>query len=554
MKRLLTLFLFLTLFFRLNAQDFIWAKSMGGPSGDIGHALTIDIAGNIYATGTFSGTVDFDPGVGVHDLNTLFGNAIFFQKLNADGDFVWAKTIEDNEAVLPNSISLDNNGNIIIAGTFWGDTVDFDPGPGVYNIIAPQNNKSFLLKLDPSGNFLWARMIGGLYTVLGRNIEIDDSGNIYTTGSFWGTADFDPGVNTYNLTSFAGSEVFIQKLNSQGNFVWAGSFSGGSYMASSIALGLDNDIFLTMRYTDVVDVEPGPAVQNYTELDHDLLILKLDNSGNLSWLKSLKTQQSSVNIHELIRVGAAGSLYIMGQSNIEGDFNPGTGTDTLFEFEDKTYFLKLDAEGEFVWARQIIELQNGYFTLDNSDNIIVAGSFSGTVDFDPGNNVHQLVSEATDIYLMKMDSLGTLVSAEKFGNTQIDQAMSVTSDVLGNIYTIGSFSGTVDFATYSPVFNLTSNGDHDVFIQKLGATMGVAQPSLPSAAFTIYPNPTNKTVNISSLETIDKITVTDAVGRKVYESSPNNRVARIDLDTAGIYFITISSKGNKTTQKLVVNH
>ncbi|MCH2420088.1 MAG: hypothetical protein MK181_09770, partial [Acidimicrobiales bacterium] len=55
-------------------------------------------------------------------------------------------------------------------------------------------------------------------------MAVDSSGNVYTAGSFSGTVDFDPGAGTANLSSNGSEDVFVSKLDSSGNYVWAKNF------------------------------------------------------------------------------------------------------------------------------------------------------------------------------------------------------------------------------------------------------------------------------------------------------------------------------------------
>ena len=93
MKKIFTITIILGVCFSLKAQDYEWAKSMGGTNGDVGYSIALDDAGNVYTAGIFSGTVDFDPGIGTYNL-TSTGGSTFICKLDAAGDFVWARNIE----------------------------------------------------------------------------------------------------------------------------------------------------------------------------------------------------------------------------------------------------------------------------------------------------------------------------------------------------------------------------------------------------------------------------------------------------------------------------
>ena len=212
----------------LNAQNFEWAKSMGATSWDYSYGITTDASGNVYVTGFFYDTVDFDPGVGIFNLiaNGSTDDA-FIQKLDTGGNFIWAISIGGTFSDNGQSITTDTLGNLYITG-HYGSTVDFDPGVGIFNLTSNGSSDVFILKLDASGNFIWAKSMGGTSTDEGRSITIDVSSNVYITGYFQDTADFDPSGAIFNLTSNGNRDIFIQKLDTSGNFIWAKSMGGPS--------------------------------------------------------------------------------------------------------------------------------------------------------------------------------------------------------------------------------------------------------------------------------------------------------------------------------------
>src|SRR3989344_4259138 len=127
------------------------------------------------------------------------------------------------------SIAVDSSGNIYTIGKFRG-TVDFDPGPGVVNLIAAGTDNIFISKLDSAGNFIWAKQMGdgGSGGGTGYTIYLDSLGNIYSTGSFFNTVDFDPGAAVFNLSATLGQSAYVSKLDSAGNFIWAKQFAAGT--------------------------------------------------------------------------------------------------------------------------------------------------------------------------------------------------------------------------------------------------------------------------------------------------------------------------------------
>ena len=285
-------------FTMFNAQPtFQWAKQMGGNAtsySDYGKAVTTDAFGNVYTTGIFAGVCDFDPGVGTYTMVNAGVSSnpnAYISKLDASGNFVWAKQITSNAPCFGRAITIDASGNILITGSFQL-TADFDPSTGIFNLNSLGNNDIFVLKLDPSGNFLWAEGMGGVGDDNGYSIASDASGNVFSTGYYSGTADFDPGAATYTLGTFgSNNSTYISKLNSSGNFVWAKNFGGfvGNPSITGFGIKLDGlgNIYTAGVFAGQIDFDPGPGPFTITAINADTFIAKLDASGNFLWAKSV---------------------------------------------------------------------------------------------------------------------------------------------------------------------------------------------------------------------------------------------------------------------------
>jgi hypothetical protein len=475
MKNLVVILVAVFIFNISYAQNFEWAKAMGGIFDDYVTSIAVDAGGNVYTTGFFWGTVDFDPGAGTYNLTSAGNNYdIFISKLDANGNFLWAINMGGTSSTAGGySIAVDAGGNVYTTGSFWG-TVDFDPGAGTYNLIAAGNYSDiFISKLDANGNFLWAKRMGGFFWDTGTSIAVDASGNVHTTGSFWGTVDFDPGTGTYNLTS-AGfdNDIFISKLDASGNFLWAKSMGGTSNdWASSIAVDAVENVYTTGNFVGTADFDPGPGTYNLTSAGSaDIFISKLDSNGNFLWAKSL-----GGNIDDggnSIAVDAGGNVYTTGGFQGTADFDPGPGTYNLTSAGDDDIFIsKLDISGNFLWARRLGG--NSYdhgnsIALDAGGNVYITGYFEGTVDFDPGPGTYNLTSAGNyDIFISKLDISGNFLWAKRLGGNSYDIGRSIAVDAPGNVYTTGVFQGTIDFDPGPGTYNLTSAGDNDIFVIKL---------------------------------------------------------------------------------------
>lgn len=208
--------LYLMYFFMMalsvQSQTLSLAKQIGGASDDASFSIAIDAAGNQYITGYFSGTTDFDPGPGTYNITSTAYHDSYLSKINSSGNFVWAKAFGGCNEGTGNSLATDASGNVYITGHFTY-IADFDPGPSTTNLNAAGSTDVYINKISPSGDFVWAKQLGGPYADYCYSIAVDASGNIYGTGHFNGFADFDPGPGTSYFNSVGAADIFVYKLS-----------------------------------------------------------------------------------------------------------------------------------------------------------------------------------------------------------------------------------------------------------------------------------------------------------------------------------------------------
>jgi len=300
--------------------NLLWAKHMGGNLGDGGRSIVTDANGNVYTTGAFRGTVDFDPGPGVQNLNTG-GRDIFIQKLDSAGNFVWVKQLGEEGSDTGESITTDAEGNVYTTGDFRG-TADFNPGPGVQLLYSAGSSDIFIQKLDSDGNFIWAKKVGGTNIDEAESIHTDAEGNVYITGDFRETADFDPGSEVYHLTSAAESDIFIQKLDTDGNFIWAKQIGGDGNEHGKSIIDANGNVYTTGVFRETVDFDPGSDVYDLTPAGHlAVFIQKLDTDGNFVWAKQIDADDYLGG--NSITTDVDGNAYITGYFADTVDFDPG---------------------------------------------------------------------------------------------------------------------------------------------------------------------------------------------------------------------------------------
>jgi beta-propeller repeat-containing protein len=321
------------------AGNFLWANTVGGAFRDSLPGIAIDGAGNVYATGeTFKteSLINADIDIVVHRWNT-------------DGALAWSRQIGGGSIDQGSGIAVDGSDNVLVTGNFRG-TVDFNPGSGTNNLSSggPKRSPataSFVLKLNDLGNFSWARAFVGA----GSNnnpgnseanaIAVDGSGNVYSTGTFHGTVDFNPGSAAYTLSDPHGG--FVSKLSSSGAFVWAKSFNGtGEWVRpESIAVNSSGEVFVAGNFEGTVDFDPGAGTYLVTNtgVNYNAFVVKLDAAGGFQWAVSPQATWRSTAIG--IALAPDGSLVVAGRMSGTGDFDPGPGEYLLTSSQYTSMFI-----------------------------------------------------------------------------------------------------------------------------------------------------------------------------------------------------------------------
>ena len=453
-----------------------WAKVAGGTGySDAGYSIAYDLSGNVYTTGVFEGTVDFDPGSSVYNLTSFGGEDIFISKFDSSGNFQWVKQLGGNFADAGLCIVTRPFGTINISGKFEG-IADFDPGIGVYTLSSPSFS-SFISELDSNGNFISAQKIASQQPYGSNSLAFDSLGNSYFAGVFSGTVDFDPGPGIYNLTSNIGNnDLFILKRDSNGNFIWVKKIGGtGNEFSANIVLDLSGNVYMTGIFQGLVDFDPGVATLNFTAFGGaDGFICKLDPNGNLIWAKHIGgTEEENWNA---IVLDQFNNVYTTGSFKGLVDFDPGIDTFNLISpstSQHDLFISKLDSNGNFQWAKHIggsgaFNDIGSSIAADYLGNIYTTGYFTFTVDFDPNAGIYNLSSGLEEVFILKLDPLGNFIWAKNIGGAGNDRGNSIKVDPHGNVFTTGTFFGTADFNPNFGILNYSSvGGSRDMFIHKM---------------------------------------------------------------------------------------
>lgn len=483
--------------------------------------------GSVIVGGVFSGTVSFDPDGGASGTLTSSGESdVFAAKYAANGDLVWvrqiggprgdfriAQNLDDavNVAINPgraggdifvngvgpdpkgageyvNSLVVGANDEVYLTGGFLGKA-DFDPAGGGLFLSSVDKNyfDIFVVKLDASGDVIWANKFGGKFTDLGNDIALDSAGNPYVTGVFSRDADFNPTSSVFNVTARGREDAFVMKLSVNGKLIWVNQLGsdrtdrdkidGGN----GIALDALGNIYYTGSFAGqcFFRLQPNGQFRFIVAADDetDAFTAKLDPDGNLVWMRPTGGKHFDGNVAiALLGSPTEPDVITGGYFERKITIGPGPGAGTLTAapeqkgdtpFASDLLISRWDNNGVLIWGKQI---GGGFFetigriAVDASSNIYIAGGFERTVDFDPGPAQFNLTSESLispakindnneqdgdrrssyDNFFASLDVNGAFRFARSFGGDDDDLAIGLSRPQIGQ--PVSSFALTGRFA------------------------------------------------------------------------------------------------------------
>jgi hypothetical protein len=475
MKRLTVYFLIviaLLHFGPAQGQNLEWAFSSGSTVGDVTDAVGIDSLGNIYLVGQFSGSMDFDPGPGTATLAPAGTDIdIFVSKYDPAGNYIWAISMGGINNDRGQTMQVTAGGTIYIAGVYQA-TADFDPTAATANLVGPGSDDIFLAKYDTDGNYIWAKEIGGSGRDRTYCIDIDSAENIYMSGFFEGTADFEPGPGTSNLISSGERDIFAAKFDSSGTYQWAFS-AGGPDDDDGIAIAVDDnaDVYLTGYFAGTVDFDPSGTTQTITAAGaEDIFLAKYDNAGVFMWANAMGGP--SDDFGQELEVDANGKIYLVGLYRDTIDLDPNAGVvEYISKGFDEGFIAKYNAQGDWLWSESIGGTDYDMIEaihLDQNGNVYFCGNTGTSVDFYPGPGEVNLTTTggAYDAFIAKYDTAGNYIWAKNTTGTNYENFKDLTTDALDNIYSTGFVGQPADFDFNVGVTTLTSNGSADFLLAK----------------------------------------------------------------------------------------
>jgi hypothetical protein len=415
--------------------------------------VAIDASGNIYSVGLFSGSVTF----GSTTLTSDGDRDIFLVKYDNSGGVQWVRRAGGAGADVPNGIAVSGN-DVYITGYFSGSsTPNFNTpsAPGSNELFTAGSDDIFLAKFDDSGNFQWARRAGGTSSDIAYGVAASGSA-VYITGYFSTTANFNtpsaPGSN--QITSVAGTDIFLAKFDNTGAFQWAVRAGGSSTDFSYGVAQAGNDVYITGHFRNTADFSSNMSLT--TAGDNDLFLAKYTNAGTFIWARrgggtaadtgyGIAITNMGVCITGWLSPGS------FGISNFNTPSASGSNEITTGGANINILVAHFDFNGNFQWARRGggSGAATGYGVAVSGSDIYVTGYFRNVANFNNpsvfgSNEVQSAGGTLQDIFLAKFDDTGTFQKVIRGGGGQEDYGWSVAASG-SNIYVGGNFRQTADF-------------------------------------------------------------------------------------------------------------
>jgi hypothetical protein len=557
---LLMIFLFFNIFSIFAQTE--WANNYGGSNLDQGVDLQLDNFGNIYTTGFFEGTADFDPSSNnTVNLNSVGLRDFYIAKYDVIGQLAWAKSIGGSSQEYSKSMQIDDAGNIYVVGDFNG-LVDFDPSIGFSLQDVKGASDIFIAKYDPQGNFIWVKTFGGIGIESSKDLIVDSQGDIYIAGVFQGTADFDPNGGVVNLTSTGSFDSFILKLDNNGNFGWVKSIQGtNSNFINQIVLDYAGNINAVGYFQGTADFDPNAGVSTMTTIGSKSAFLSKWN-GQGQFVSALMIGGSGFEIGKALTVDMQNNIYMVGDFRGVVDFDPSGSTNFITSSGLRDAFIvKYTSQGVLVWVDKIGgagEDQVTSIATGQNNEIYVSGYFNASMTL--SNNKTYASSGNADAFFARYSQDGNLNFATKNGGANGDESTAIVANAFGEVFSTGWIQGTSNFGNQ----NLQSHGDRDIFLAKIKmeSSNSTNATLLNETLTAIFPNPNNGqfTLSLTDLESKNlSISIIDLSGKQIFNQvytttglSKFQTMIELNSIQSGLYIMRIEGDRESVTKKIVI--
>jgi hypothetical protein len=494
---------------QINSEGYVFPTS-----------IKTDAEGNIYLTGSFEETADFG-----NDISLISNgySDIFVAKYNPAGQCLWAVSFGGSRNDQGQGIALDNDGNIYIVGTFYTNVLF-----GTTELISNGFNDVFLAKLDENGNAIWAKQGGGGFFDKGNALSLDSEGSIYITGEFSSVASFE----NNDITSNGSTDAFLAKYNNSGALQWVIGF-GGTAADYGYGIGLDSseEPVVTGVFSNEVEFSGDIILTSVFNVDRnrysiDIFLSQFDQMGDCQWAASAGGEGSDYSYS--LFIDDNDDIFTTGKFENTADFGE---LQISSQGATDIFVAKFNTTDDWIYAVSAGSTENdlAWDITAGDDYLYLAGYFKTSADFGECT----LTSKGDyDAFFAKLDKIsGDFINVLSGGGEEFDAANAITTNVSGDIYACGQYTGDAVFGQFNPSFS----EDKNTFIINPFSESDFQSISINKGwnLISTYMNPKNRLIaNIFSRNYDDILLVKNSAGDLYFPSLGLNTIEQWQQDEA----------------------
>ena len=332
-----------------------------------------DPQGNIVIAGFHAGEVGF----GCSTLDAKSGD-MFLAKLDAKGACLWSEVFPGKLEKRNIHVAVTPSGEIVVAGIFFGN-IDFGgdllDAPGMKDLA---KGRMFLARFDAEGKHLWSKRFASA-SVTGVQISVDEGGDAFVGGSFYGKIDFGGGA----LTSASFGDIYLARLDPAGNQVWSkhfGEVGSDDNVITRVAAVSGGALIVSGAFNGPIDLGAGIIKSSKYNVK---FLARFDSDGKHVFSRTFPQDNSPLPV-AYVAARSTGEIAFTGSL----DESIGLGGTPLAPEGDwgaDGFVAKYDAMGHFVWDRALrCEKCPGFVDVvpafDAQGNLFLAGNFAYTLN------------------------------------------------------------------------------------------------------------------------------------------------------------------------------
>lgn len=390
-----------------------------------------------------------------------------------------------------NETNQDSAGNIYVAGGFV-NTVDFDPGPGVFNLTANGSNglyDVFFGKYNSLGELIWVKSFGSSADETVHEMIFDKKGFLYLTGGFHFTVDFDPNAGTTSYTADALNDVYIAKYDTSGNLIWAKAF-GGSNEDIGRALVVDelDNVYVTGSFCNTIFIGSDVLNAPGSSTSFNIFICKLDQNGNYIWAKSIGDSYHDIGYK--IKLDSDNNLIVAGQFTGSANFDTGGGFTILSSLNTTRdlFIAKYDTACNLIDVKQVAggdgDENVTELKIMPDHSVALIGYSGGMCNFDP-NMANNHIMDESGYFLLVLDNILNYQWSSKYIE---GTPITFGADSQNRINLVGNYSTSFLVESNSVYTSFQVGGYADMFVVRYDINGNIIAANHCSGAGIIYPN------------------------------------------------------------------